>query len=43
VSGQEFEAHEIAQGISECQDLGGHAAFGAADGLALSPPFAPCP
>ncbi len=43
VPGQEFEAHEIAERIGEGEDLGGQAALGAADGLALSPPFAPCP
>jgi hypothetical protein len=43
VPGQEFEAHEIAERISEGEDLGGQAALGAAYGLALSPPFAPCP
>ena len=37
------EAHQIAQRIGERQNLGRHAAFGAADGLALSPPFAPWP
>ena len=37
---QENEAHEIAEGIGQRQ---GHAALGAAYGLALSPPFAPCP
>ena len=43
LSGQKHEAHEIAERIGEGQDFGGHAALGAADGLALSPPFAPCP
>src|SRR3954463_16590697 len=40
---QEHEAHEVAERVGEGQDLGGQAAFGAADGLAQSPPFAPCP
>src|SRR5215216_4620360 len=40
---QKHEAHEIAERISQGHDLGGHAAFGAPDGLARSPPFAPCP
>src|SRR5215204_2974621 len=40
---QEHKAHEIAERIRERQDFGGQAAFGAADGLALSPPLAPCP
>src|SRR5215203_4413826 len=40
---QEHEAHEVAERVGERQDLGGQAAFGAADGLALRPPFAPCP
>jgi hypothetical protein len=43
MAGQEYEAHEIAQSIGQRQDLGGHAALGTAYGLALSPPFAPCP
>ena len=34
---------EIAECVGERQDFGGHAAFGAADRLALRPPFAPCP
>jgi hypothetical protein len=41
LSWQKYEAHEIAEGIGERQDFGGHAAFRAADRLALSPPFAP--
>src|SRR3954447_4628301 len=40
---QKHEAHEIAERVGEGQDLGGQAAFGAANGLAQSPPFAPCP
>src|SRR5277367_4600796 len=40
---QKYEAHEIAERISEGQDFGGHAAFRAADRLSLGPPFAPCP
>ena len=40
---QKHEAHEIAERVGEGQDLGGQAAFGAADGLTRSPPFAPCP
>src|SRR3954447_5936105 len=40
---QEHEAHEVAERVGEGQDLGGQAAFGAADGLALRPPLAPCP
>src|SRR5882724_2451716 len=40
---QKHEAHEIAERIGEGQDFGGHAALRAADRLALSPPFAPCP
>src|SRR5260370_7753736 len=43
LSWQQHESDEIAQGIGEGQDLGRHAALGLADGLALSPPFAPCP
>src|SRR5215210_4624987 len=43
LSRQQHKAHEIAQSIGEGQDLGRQAAPGAADGLARSPPFAPCP
>src|ERR1700682_4373947 len=43
LSRQQHESDEVAQGIGEGQDLGRHAALGLADGLALSPPFAPCP
>src|SRR5260370_30095601 len=40
---QENEADEIAERVGQRQNFGGHAAFGTADGLALRPPFAPCP
>src|SRR5215213_1419494 len=40
---QKHKAHEIAERVGERQDLGGQAAFGAADGLTRSPPLAPCP
>ena len=43
VAGQQDEAHEIAERVGERKDFGRHAALGAAYGLALSPPFAPCP
>src|SRR4249920_3636176 len=43
LSRQQHKAHEIAERIGERQDFGGHAAFRAADGLALRPPFAPWP
>src|SRR3546814_15927053 len=43
VAGQQDEAHEIAESIGERQDLGHHAALGAADGLSPSHPFAPWP
>src|SRR3981189_2618768 len=43
LSRQKHEPHEIAERIGEGQDFGGHAAFRTADGLALGPPFAPCP
>src|SRR5690554_1916967 len=43
MAGQQDEAHEIAERIGERRDLGRHAALGAADGLALSPSFAPWP
>ena len=40
---QQNEAHEIAKRVGKRQDFGRHAALGTADGLALSPPFAPWP
>lgn len=40
---QQDKAHEITEGVGKCQDFGCHASLGAADGLALSPPFAPWP
>src|SRR5260370_22631171 len=43
LSRQQDESDEIAEGVGEGQDLGRHAPLGAADGLALSPPFAPWP
>jgi len=43
MAGQQNEAHQIAERIGEGEDFGRQAAFGAADGLALSPPFAPWP
>src|SRR3546814_16128351 len=43
VARQQLEAHEIAERVGEGEDLGGHVTPGAADGLALSPPFAPWP
>ena len=43
VAGQQNEADEIAERVGQRQYFGRHAALGAADGLALSPPFAPCP
>jgi hypothetical protein len=43
LAGQQNETHEIAERVGESKDLGRHASLGAADGLALSPPFAPCP
>jgi hypothetical protein len=43
MAGQQDEANKIAERIGQRKDLGGHAALGAADGLALSPPFAPWP
>src|SRR6188768_2948042 len=43
MAGEKVEAHEVAERIGQRQDLGSHAALGAAYGLALSPPFAPWP
>src|SRR3984885_978637 len=40
---QQHESDEVAQRVGEGEDFGRHAALGAADGLILSPPFAPCP
>ena len=41
VSRQQHEAHQVAQGIGERDDLGRPATLGLAYGLILSPPFAP--
>lgn len=41
VARHEAEADQIAQRVGKREDFGRHAAFGAADGLALRPPFAP--
>lgn len=41
LSGHQTETHEIAQGIRQRKNLRRHAAFRAANGLALRPPFAP--
>jgi hypothetical protein len=38
---QQNEAHEITERVGKRQDLGHHATLGTADGLVLSPPFAP--
>jgi hypothetical protein len=43
VAKQEDEADKIAECIGQREDFGRPAAFGFADGLILSPPFAPCP
>ena len=43
VAGQEDEADKIAQCIGQGEDFGRPTAFRLADGLVLSPPFAPCP
>ena len=40
---QQDEAHEIAERIGHREDFGRPAAFRLADGLILSPPFAPWP
>ena len=37
------EINEVAERIGQRQNLGGYPASGAPDGLAESPPFAPCP
>jgi hypothetical protein len=41
--GQKNEAYEIAESVSQREDFGRQASFGTSYGLALSPPFAPCP
>jgi hypothetical protein len=41
LSGQKLKTHQIAARVRQRQDFRGHAAFGLADGLARSPPFAP--
>src|SRR3712207_5247044 len=38
---QQDEAHEVAEGVDQGDDLGRQAAAGAADGLISGPPFAP--
>src|SRR5882724_1634301 len=43
MAGHENEADEITKRVGQRQNFGRHAAFGTADGLALRPPFAPCP
>jgi len=43
VSWQQFEGDEVAKGVGQRQDLGGPTALGFTYGLALRPPFAPCP
>jgi len=37
VARQEFKAHQICQRVGQRENFGRHAAFGAANGLALSP------
>src|SRR4029079_12097960 len=43
MAGQQNKADEVAERVGQRQNFGRHAAFRAADGLALRPPFAPCP
>ena len=43
LAGQQGKANQISQSIHQGQDLGGQAASRTADGLILSPPFAPVP
>ncbi len=40
---QQTEIDQVAECVGQGHDLGRHAAARASDGLALSPPFAPCP
>ncbi len=39
--GQQFEPDKVAKRVGEGKNLGGQTAFGAANGLIESPPFAP--
>ena len=41
MAGHQMKAYEVAQGVGEREDFGGHAAFGTTDGLALSPLLRP--
>src|SRR5918997_2386806 len=41
LAGQQDEAHRVAEGVDQGDDLGGQPAARAADGLISSPPFAP--
>ena len=43
LSGQKAEVDKIAKGICQRHDLGRNTPPGGTYGLALSPPFAPCP
>src|SRR5262249_40403514 len=43
LTGQQEKADELAERVDQRHDLGGQAAARAADGLILSPPFAPVP
>ena len=43
LAGEEHKAHQIAKRIDQCGNLRGQAATRLADGLILSPPFAPVP
>lgn len=43
LSRQQAEVDQVAERIGQGHDLGRHPATRTSDGLALSPPFAPCP
>ena len=43
LSGQKAEIGNVSKRVRQRQNLGRHPATRLADGLALSPPFAPCP
>ena len=43
LSRQQTEVDQVAKRVGQGHDLAGHTATRAPDGLALSPPFAPCP
>jgi len=43
MAGQQDEPHQVSERVGQREDFGGPAPLRLADGLILSPPFAPCP